>query len=180
VTTDNSYHTNVVDNKDIDTVESMVSLKSNGSTFESSIGFLMVLPALLHVMHSIIKVVASDKAHSRYKKCSKHLGCYHLHMDLANDLISWGISMNWSDVVDDSRKPVYVRKQDYVPCGCMHCFFCKKALAHGVDHKKRGKHSLQSTRPECPIKREEVTLSPRYWWWSCTLCNINLQALTPS
>jgi hypothetical protein len=27
--------------------------------------------------------------------------------------------MDWSDVEDNSTKPIYIRKQDWVPCGCM-------------------------------------------------------------
>jgi hypothetical protein len=42
----------------------------------------------------IIKVVASHKAHPWHKYLSKHLGCSKLQMDLANDLINWGISMD--------------------------------------------------------------------------------------
>jgi hypothetical protein len=49
-------------------------------------------------MYSIIKVVASDKAHPWHKYLSKHLGCYKFQIDLANELISWGIGMDWSDI----------------------------------------------------------------------------------
>jgi hypothetical protein len=37
-------------------------------------------------------------------------------MNLANDLISRGISMGWLDVDDISTRPNHIQKQDYVPC----------------------------------------------------------------
>jgi hypothetical protein len=60
-------------------------------------------------------------------------------MDFATELISRGIEMDWSDVKDNNTKPIYVQKQDWVPCSCMNCFFCKNSLTSGIDHKKKGK-----------------------------------------
>jgi hypothetical protein len=61
-------------------------------------------------------VVASNKSHPWHKYLSKHLGRYKFQVDLAIDLISWGITMDWSGIEDINNKPVYMRKQDYVPC----------------------------------------------------------------
>ena len=61
-------------------------------------------------MYSIIKVIASDKSHPWHKYLSKHLGYYKFQMDLANDLISWGISMDWSDVDNINTRPIYIWK----------------------------------------------------------------------
>jgi hypothetical protein len=88
--------------------------------------FYWLFDGVLYAMYCIIKVVASDEAHPWHKYLSKHLGCYKFQIDLANDLISQGISMDWSDIEDNNNKPIYMRRQDYVPCGCMNCFFCKK------------------------------------------------------
>ena len=127
-------------------------------------------------MYTIIKVYGSDKEHPWNKYRSKENGRYIFQMDLANDLISRGISMDWSDVEDDSTKPIYVRKQDYVPCGCKVCFFCTNGLTHGINHKKKGKRRSRSHRAECPIKRAQVTNNPK----RCTLCNKNQRALNPT
>jgi hypothetical protein len=100
---------------------------------------------ILHAMYyNIIKVVACDKDHHPWHKyLSKHLGRYKFQMDSANELISRGFGMDWSDVGDSDKKPVlYMRKEDYMlPCACKACFFCKNGLTtHGVeDHKKKGK-----------------------------------------
>ena len=108
---------------------------------------------------------------------SKHLGQYKFQMDLANDLTSRGIKMDWSDMEDDETKPVHVRRQDCVPCGCNACFFCKRGLTHGVDHKKKGKRRSRSVaRLECPTERDKIRESPRH----CALCHKNQRALNPT
>jgi hypothetical protein len=63
-------------------------------------------------MYSIIEVIASNKDHPWHKYLNKHLGRYNFKIDLANDLISWGISMDWLDDEDKSTKPAYLWKQD--------------------------------------------------------------------
>ena len=120
-TSDYSYHMNGVDHKDRDTADWTVSLKSNWFYLRI---FYWLFDGVLHAMYSIIKVVADDKAHPWHKYLSKHLGCYKFQMDLANDLISRGIGMDWSDVEDSNARPDYVRKHDWVPCACTTCFFC--------------------------------------------------------
>jgi hypothetical protein len=92
VTTDYSY--NMSDQKDRDTADWTVSLKSN--RFYLRI-FYWLFDGVLHAMYSIIKAVAHDKAHPWHKYLSKHLGRYKFQMDLANELISRGIGMDWSD-----------------------------------------------------------------------------------
>jgi hypothetical protein len=178
VTTDYSYHMNGVDHKDRGTADWTVSLKSN--RFYLRI-YYWLFDGVLHAMYTIIKVYGSDKEHPWNKYRSKENGCYNFQMDLVNDLISEGISMDWSDVDveqdDNSMRPNYLWHQDYVPCGCMKCFFCKnKGLTHGVDHKKKGKRRSRSARPECPIKRAAVTETPR----RCILCLKNQRALNPT
>ena len=173
VVTDYSYHMNGVDHTDRDNADWTVSLKSN--RFYLRI-FYWLFDGVLHAMYSIIKVMASDKSHPWHKYLSKHLGRYQFQMDLAIDLISRGIKMDWSDIADVDNKPVYMRKQDYVPCECNVCFFCTNRLTYGIDHKKKGKRRSRSHRPECPIKRAAVTETPR----RCILCMINQRALDPT
>ena len=136
VTTDYSYHMNGVDHKDQDTADWTVSLKSN--RFYLRI-FYWLFDGVLHAMYSIIKVIASNKSHPWHKYLSKHLGRCQFQMDLAINLISRGIITDWSDIEDIDNKPVYMRKQDYIPCACEVCFFCTNGRTHGIDHKKKGK-----------------------------------------
>jgi hypothetical protein len=107
VTMDYSYHMHGVDHKDRDTADCTVSLKSNRYYLQI---FYWLFDGILHSMYSIIKVVASNKAHPWHKYLSKHLGYYKFQMDLANDLISWGISMDWSDVDNINTRPIYIWK----------------------------------------------------------------------
>ena len=165
---------NGVDHKDRDTADRTVSLKSN--RFYLRI-FYWLFDGVLHAMYSIIKVLAGDdKAHPWHKYCSKHLGRYKFQMDLANELISQGIGMDWSDVEDTNKKPIYMRRQDYVPCACKHCFFCKNGLTHGVGHQKKGKRRSRSDWRECPSKRAEVSKTTQ----RCVVCVKRLQVLNPT
>jgi hypothetical protein len=173
VVSDYSYHMNGMDHKDRDTADWTVSLKLN--RFYLRI-FYWLFDGVLYAMYSVIKVVASNKSHPWHKYLSKHLGRYKFQMDLAIDLISWGITMDWSDIEDINNKPVYMRKQDYVPCTCKVCFFCTNRLTHEIDHKKKGKRRSQSHRADCPIKRAKVTEDNR----RCTLCYKNQRALNPT
>jgi hypothetical protein len=173
VTTDYSYNMSGGDQKDHDTADWTVSLKSN--RFYLRI-FYWLFDGVLHAMYSIIKVIACNKDHPWHQYSSKPLGRYKFQMDLENKLISRGIGMDWSDVRDSDKKPVYMRKQDYVPCACKACFFCKNGLTHGVDHKKKGKRRSQSERGECPTKRAQVSTSAR----RCFLCYKNQRALNPT
>jgi hypothetical protein len=100
-------------------------------------------------------------------------------MDLAKELIIWGIGMDWSDIDDIKNRPIYMRRQDYLPCDCKVCFFCLNALTHGIDHKKKGrgkkaKRRSRSDRPECPIKRATQTTR------RCIVCHKNQLALNPT
>ena len=95
VTADCSHHMNGVDHKDRDTADWTVSLKSN--RFYMRI-FYWLFDGVLHAMYTIIKVVGRDTAHPWHKYLNKHLGRYKFQMDLANDLISHGISMDWLDI----------------------------------------------------------------------------------
>jgi hypothetical protein len=98
-----------VDQKDRDTADLTVSLKLNGFYLRI---FYWLFDGMLHTMYSIIKALVRNKAHPWHAYLSKHLGCYKFQMDLVNKLISRGIGMDWSDVGDSDKKPVYMRKQD--------------------------------------------------------------------
>jgi hypothetical protein len=172
VTTDYSYNMSGVDQKDRDTADWTVSLKSN--RFYLRI-FYWLFDGVLHAMYSIVKFVARDKAHPWHKYLSKHLGRYKFQMDLANELISRGIGMDWTDIGDKSKKPVYMRKQDYIPCTCKACFFCKNGFTHGIDHQNKGRRS-RSEPTEHPIKRGRVTDSNR----RCQVCCKNQRTLNPT
>jgi hypothetical protein len=81
-------------------------------------------------------------------------------------LMSYGLGMDWEEGFDKDKKPPYVRKSQYVPCGCKRCFFCKNGKTHGINHKRVG-WSLKKAK-ECP--EEQRTLVKR----AC-IANIVLQ-----
>jgi hypothetical protein len=133
----------VIDNKDRDTVDQMVLPKLN--RFYLRIFYYWLFDGVLHhAMYSIIKAMASNKAHPWYKYCSTHLGCYNFRMDLANNLISRGISMDWSDVEDDIVKPVRLGNKIM----CWHVAVCTVSFA------KRDLHMVSATRREVNVGRD--------------------------
>jgi hypothetical protein len=73
--------------------------------------------------------------------------------------------MDWSDVDNINMRPIDIRKQDYVPCSCKKCFFCKRELTHGVNHKKKvyGGHDLPGQNAPCICATRINSPSTPHW-----------------
>jgi hypothetical protein len=139
---------NGVDHKDQDTADWTVLLKSN--RFYLRI-FYWLFDSVLHTMYTVIKVVASDKSHPWHKYLGKHPGRFKFQMDLAVlELISQGITMDWSDIEDINNKPGYIREEDYLPCACKVCFFCTNGLRMGSTTRIEANGGLDRTGQSAP------------------------------
>lgn len=157
-----SLHMNGVDNKDRDTADWTVSLKSG--RFYMRI-FYWVFDGVLHGMYVIVRfVVVGDKEAAkldpwyRYKHMDRGTGRFEFQMDLGIALINKGVMMDWVDPNDPNReRPSYVRKSGWIPCACGTCVFCKYKLTTGIDHatilksgkKQRRSVTLDNNPKEC-------------------------------
>jgi hypothetical protein len=157
IVSDYSKYMSGVDHKDRDTADWTVSLKSNRWYLRI---FYWLIDGVLHAAYRIVVSVAKDDNHKWHKYLSKNGGRYKFQMDLGLALISYGIGMDWEEGFDEDKKPPYMRKSNYVPCGCKRCFFCKNGKTQGVDHKRAGRSLKQAKK--CPEKRTSLVRKSRY------------------
>ncbi|KAL7547323.1 hypothetical protein ACHAWF_015821 [Thalassiosira exigua] len=78
-------------------------------------------------------------------------GVFEWMMDMGRCLIARGISMDWTDLSDDSTRPEWMRQIAFKPCSCKKCFFCQNHLttAHGPPRpvRERRRSSSNSKSP---------------------------------
>ena len=79
-------------------------------------------------------------------------------MDLGQALMDYGVAKDWKNPETDPR-PSFIRQQDWIPCGCNKCFFCRNGMTHGVAHKVKGQKRKTSSkaRPKCPKDRVKLS-----------------------
>ena len=95
-------------------------------------------------------------------KYTKRDGRWKFQLDLAHELIGKGILMDQPDVEklkDKSKRPSYMRKMEFHPCGCGVCFFCKNNITHGVQHKEWRMRSYEPSSP--PVARLPPSRHPK-------------------
>ena len=128
-------HYNGVDRKDRDTADWTVSLKS--SRWYMRI-FYWILDSVIHSMFVIAKEVGkADDDHPWNEFCGWD-GRKKFQFALGHALIERGIMLdcpNISDLKDKQKRPLYMRKNDFEPCDCNECFFCKNGITRGIAHK---------------------------------------------
>jgi hypothetical protein len=61
-----------------------------------------------------------SKQWKRYE--NKNFGRLNFQIDLAIDLMNYGISCEWDGV--SKERPSFIPKGHLVPCECNKCFFC--------------------------------------------------------
>ena len=111
--------------------------------------FAWTLERVIHAAYQIVIFLAnSDPIFNNWKKyTSKQDGRYKFQVDLACQLVEYGIRLDWTDPNDDSTKPSWVRQAALVPCSCGCCFFCKEGMTSGIAHGKKPK----KRRTEAPV-----------------------------
>ena len=174
VTKDYALHMNGVDRKDHDIADWTISLKSN--KFYMRI-FYWLLDSVLHAMYCVVKAIANDSNHPWYKYKNKNTGRFRFQMDLGMALINYGLEKDWPEPHSEKTKPKYVRKQNYIPCGCQKCFFCIKGKTHGIDHLRKGKKRATSFRLKQDCVKERICIGkPQY----CSVCYQREKTINPN
>jgi hypothetical protein len=172
IVSDYSKHMNGVDHKDRDTADWTVSLKSNRWYLRI---FYWLVDGILHAAYRIVLALATDNNHKWHQYLSKNGGRYKFQMDLGLALISHGLGMDWKEGFHEDDKPKYVRRLNYMPCGCGRCFFCHNGKTNGVDHKpvKPNNKTVPRSPKEkkkCPEQRSSLVDKSIYckscfWRW---------------
>ena len=70
---------------------------------------------------------------------SKNFGCHNFQIDLAMDLMNYGIGLEWDGNLNNSDRPSFMPKGSLVPCNCGRCFFCVKGLTTRITHRQSKK-----------------------------------------
>jgi hypothetical protein len=67
---------------------------------------------------------------------NKEEGRFNFQIDLAMQLIDYGIRLDWKgdqdDLDNDAGKPAWVRRVGFILCDCKCCFFCTTGRTTGV------------------------------------------------
>ena len=122
-----------VDRKDRDSADYTTSVRTN--RFYLRI-FFWAFDSMIHLMFNVVLVLARTASRPEWKKYkTKNGGRRKFQIDLALALIDYGINLDWTDIADESKKPVWVRQARLIPCDCRCCFFCKRELTNGVAHR---------------------------------------------
>ena len=130
-------------------------------------------------MYCIVKAISKENDdHPWHLYTRKTKGRYCFQMDLGLELISCGLKMDWNNPYDEKCKPAYVRKQNYVPCGCGICFFCVCGKTHGIDHLAKGKKRAShfAVKGKCVVKRVSIGNTSQ----CCGVCYKSIKEANPN
>jgi hypothetical protein len=58
-------------------------------------------------------------------------------IDLALSIMNYGIGLQWDGA--GSKRPNYMRQDQFVPCNCGKCFFCLNRITTGIAHRSSKK-----------------------------------------
>ena len=122
-----SLHMNSGDKKDRNTSNWGVSVKPKRYYMRI---FYFIFNRVLQAMFVTIKFSliddkndAKDDALFQHKYMERGIHRYEFQIDLGIELIIKVLEMDWGNPHEEvNQKPVYIRKQHYIPCGCKKCF----------------------------------------------------------
>ena len=82
-----------------------------------------VLDRVIHTLYIVVCFLAKSNVESgKWKKYLTDKTARHdFQIDLGLELLSYGIAQDW---YGKSKRPDYMRKREFVPCGCEKWYFC--------------------------------------------------------
>ena len=99
--------------------------------------FSWVLEHVIHATYQIVIFLANECKPEWKCYTGKEDGWYNFQIDLAIQLIDYGIRMDWRNPDDPKDKPAWVHQVALLPCDCQHCFFCTTGKMTGISHKPK-------------------------------------------
>jgi hypothetical protein len=124
---------NAVDRNDRDSSDYTTSIRTNRWYLRVLFWLLDRIDHLLYVI--VIYCANNDIGPEWWQLYKKKGGREEFQIDLGRDLMAFAIQLAWSDL--NGSRPNWMRQNDFIPCGCKHCFFCRNGLTTGVGHRKR-------------------------------------------
>lgn len=164
---DYAAHFNGVDRNDRDSADYPSTIKTNRWYIRI---FFWCLDRVVHTLFVIVVTFArshKDPNHPWKKYLKRKNARYEFQVDLALDLIEYGIRHDWKDVNDESTRPAWMtHASHWEPCNCKKCFFCKTGKTHGITHKPQQSAPGRKGDPECSLGQHKIQNHTSY----CRLC----------
>jgi len=93
-----------------------------------------IMDGIVHAMYVIACEYACSSNNSEWKEySSKNGGRNAFQIDLAIQLIDFGIHQDWAEPFSADTKPPWIRQRPILPCDCK-SFFCKTGMTNGTSH----------------------------------------------
>ena len=127
---------NAVDRNDRDSADYSTSIRTNRYYIRI---FCWALDRVVHCLYCVVVHLAKDNiGDPKWKRYAKNGGRREFQIDLAIDLINYGLELDWDG---GKERPSYMRQSGpFVPCDCKKCLFCKHGhtgVIKGVDRKPK-------------------------------------------
>jgi hypothetical protein len=126
---DYAMYFNGVDRNDRDSADFTTSLKTNRWYMRY---YFYLLDRVVHAMYRIVTDIAVNEPRDEWLKYRAVEGRYTFQIDLAMNMIEWGIKCDWPYPWENNSKPHWTRKMAPIPCNCTRCFFCSTGKTTGV------------------------------------------------
>ena len=97
--------------------------------------FCWAFHSFIHAVYVIVYNLSKAGMGPKWWKVydNKNFGHRDFQMDLAIDLINYGIGLDWDG--KSKARPSFMPKHSLIPCKCYTCFFCKNGLTKGITHQ---------------------------------------------
>ena len=127
---------NAVDRNDRDSADYSTSIRTNRYYIRI---FCWALDRAVHCLYCVVVDLVKDNiGDPKWKRYAKNGGRREFQIDLAIDLINYGLALDWDG---GKERPSYMRQSvPFVPCDCKKCLFCKHGHTGkiaGVDRKTK-------------------------------------------
>jgi len=166
-----SAHMGGVDSKDQDTADNSTSL---WTTWYYLPIFFWILDSIIHAMYVIAKDYA-ENSHNDFgwnQYCSKNGGQKKIQIDLAVQLIDFGIRQDWPEPFDEHNMPPWIRQEYILSCDCK-VFFLQKW--HKNRYIPKCQQQNQQQQPVCEGKRDNIRKQPQ----ECYVCRFHVRKEAP-
>jgi hypothetical protein len=120
---------NGVDRNDRDSADFTTSLKTKWWYMRY---YFYLLDWVVHAMYCIVTDIAVKEQREEWLKYKGDAGRYTFQIDLAMNMIEWGIKYDWPYPWNNNSKPHWIRKTAPIPCNCTRCFFCSTGKTTGI------------------------------------------------
>jgi hypothetical protein len=129
---------NAVDRNDRDSADYLTTICTNHYYIRI---FCWALDRVIHAAYVIVCNLSQAGMGSPHWKqySSKNYSRHNFQIDLAMDLMNYGIGLEWDGNLNSSDRPSFMPKCSLVPHDCGKCFFCVKGLTSGITHRQSKK-----------------------------------------